>query len=165
MSANAPALPRATPDETRRIAKDAYIYGFPLVDEYLTMFAFSIDKKNPQYKGPFNSMLHFARVFTPDDSAFVTPNSDTPYTFLGLDLRAEPVVITVPPIEKNRYFVFQMLDLYTFNFDYVGTRTTGNGDGKFLVVGPGWKDATPQGITKVIHSETEFDSVVGRTQL
>ncbi len=91
MSASATSLPGLTADETRQIAKDAYIYGFPIVDEYLTMYAFSIDKNNPQYKGPFNSILNFARVFAPDDSAFVTPNSDTPYTFLGLDLRAEPL--------------------------------------------------------------------------
>jgi hypothetical protein len=150
---------------TRKIAAQAYVYGFPIVDQYLTIYAFSVDKGGPQYKGPFNSILNFARVFTPEDNAFVTPNSDTPYTFLGLDLRAEPVVISIPPIDKNRYFVFQMLDLYTFNFDYIGTRTTGNGGGSFLVVGPGWKGVTPKGITKVIHSETEFDSVVGRTQL
>lgn len=151
--------------QTRSIAEEAYIYGFPLVEEYLTMYAFSVDKTNPQYKGPFNSILNFARVFTPDDTAFVTPNSDTPYTFLGLDLRAEPVVLTVPEIEKNRYFVFQMLDLYTFNFDYIGTRATGNSGGNFLIAGPGWKGETPKGITKVIHAETEFVSVVGRTQM
>jgi hypothetical protein len=154
-----------SPEQTRAIAKEAYIYGFPLVDQYLTIYAFSIDKNNPQYKGPFNSILNFARVFTPEDTAFVTPNSDTPYTFLGLDLRAEPVVLTLPPIDKNRYFVFQMLDLYTFNFDYIGTRTTGNGGGNFMVAGPGWKGETPNGVSKVIHSETELVSVVGRTQL
>jgi hypothetical protein len=152
-------------EHTRSIAQEAYVYGFPLVAEYLTMHAFSVDKKNPQYKGPFNSILNFARVFTPDDTAFVTPNSDTPYTFLGLDLRAEPVVITVPPVEKNRYFVFQMLDLYTFNFDYIGTRATGNGGGHFMVAGPGWKGQTPKRITKVIQAETRLVSVVGRTQL
>ena len=47
-------------EQTRSIAEEAYIYGFPLVDEYLTMYAFSVDKKNPQYKGPFNSILNFA---------------------------------------------------------------------------------------------------------
>lgn len=154
-----------SPSQTREIAKEAYIYGFPLVDQYLTIYAFSINKNNPQYKGPFNSILNFARVFTPEDTAFVTPNSDTPYTFLGLDLRAEPVVLTIPPIEKGRYFVFQMLDLYTFNFDYVGTRTTGNGGGNFLIGGPAWHGQPPKGITKVIHSETELVSVVGRTQM
>jgi hypothetical protein len=159
------AEPSPSPESAKAIAAEAYVYGFPIVDMYLTMYAFSIDKGNPQYKGPFNSVLSFARVFTPDDTAFVTPNSDTPYTFLGLDLRAEPMVITVPPIVKNRYFVFQMMDLYTYNFDYIGTRATGNGGGHFLIAGPNWKGTAPKGITKVLRAETEFVNVVGRTQL
>ncbi len=154
-----------SPDDVRTIAKSAYIYGYPMVQTYLTMYAFSIDTHNPQYKGPFNAPLSFARVFTPDDSAFVTPNSDTPYTFLSLDLRAEPIVLSVPAVEKNRYWVFQMMDLYTFNFDYLGTRTTGNNGGTFLVAGPRWKGTVPAGFTKVLRPETEFINVVGRTQL
>jgi hypothetical protein len=154
-----------SPAEARTVAKDAYIYGYPMVQAYLTMYAFSIDKSNPQYKGPFNAPLSFARVFTPDDSAFVTPNSDTPYTFLSLDLRAEPIVLTIPPVEKNRYWVFQMMDLYTFNFDYLGTRISGNSGGNFLIAGPRWKGTVPSGINKVLRPETEFINVVGRTQL
>ncbi len=154
-----------SPAEARAIAKDAYIYGYAMVQAYLTMYAFSIDKHNPQYQGPFNAPLSFARVFTPDDSAFVTPNSDTPYTFLSLDLGAEPMVLTVPAVEKNRYWVFPMMDLYRFNFDYLGTRTTGNGGGTFLVAGPRWKGTVPSGISKVLRPETEFINVVGRTQL
>ena len=154
-----------TDAEARSIAKAAYIYGVPMVTVYSTLYAFSVDKGNPQYKGPFNSILNVARVFTPEDTAFVTPNSDTPYTFIGPDLRAEPMVLTVPAMEKNRYFVFQMMDLYTFNFDYVGSRTTGNSGGDFLIVGPNWKGPTPKGITKVVRSETQLVNVVGRTQL
>jgi hypothetical protein len=141
------------------------VYGVPMVDQYKTMHAFSIDKNNPQYKGPFNSILNIARVFTPDDTAFVTPNSDTPYSFAGLDLRAEPVVITIPRMEKGRYFVFQLMDLYTFNFDYIGSRTTGNDGGTYLIAGPKWQVETPKGISKVIRSETDLVTVVGRTQL
>jgi len=136
-----------------------------MVDTYKTVYAFNVDKGNPQYKGPFNSILNIARVFTPEDTAFVTPNSDTPYSFAMLDLRAEPVVITVPKMEKDRYFVFQLMDLYTFNFDYIGSRATGNDGGSFLIAGPGWKGEAPAGITKVIRSETDLVSVVGRTQL
>ncbi|SEB19129.1 DUF1254 domain-containing protein [Paraburkholderia sartisoli] len=166
-SASHPSAGAATlkPAQIESIAKEAYIFGTPMVDMYRTMYAFSIDKTGSQYKGPFNSILNIARVFTPDDTAFVTPNSDTPYTFAGLDLRAEPVVITIPPMEKNRYFVFQLMDLYTFNFDYIGSRTTGNQGGHYLIAGPGWKGATPKGISKVIHAETEMVNVVGRTQL
>ena len=151
--------------DVRAIAKEAYIYGVPLVDQYRVMHTFSIDKANPQYKGPFNTILNIARVFTPDDTAFVTPNSDTPYSFAGLDLRAEPVVITIPKIEAKRYFVFQLMDLYTFNFAYIGTRATGNNGGHFMIVGPGWKGDKPNAIAKVIHAETQMVSVVGRTQL
>lgn len=154
-----------TPAEAKAIASDAYVFGVPMVDQYKVMYAFSIDKGNPQYKGPWNTFLNIARVFTPDDTAFVTPNSDTPYSFSGLDLRAEPVVITVPKIEANRYFVFQLMDLYTFNFAYIGTRATGNGGGVYLIAGPDWKGEAPAGITKVIRSETQLVSVVGRTQL
>ena len=151
--------------DVRAIAKEAYIYGVPLVDQYKVMYAFSIDKGSPQYKGPFNSILNIARVFTPEDTAFVTPNSDTPYSFAGLDLRAEPVVITIPKIEGRRYFVFQLMDLYTFNFAYIGTRATGSNGGHYMIVGPGWKGDKPNSIAKVIHSETQLVSVVGRTQL
>jgi hypothetical protein len=151
--------------EARAIAKQAYVFGAPMIDMYKVMYAFSVDTGNPQYKGPFNSILNISRVFTPDDTAFVTPNSDTPYSLAGLDLRAEPVVISVPAMENNRYFVFQLMDLYTFNFDYIGTRTTTNAGGNFLIAGPDWKGEAPKGITGVIRAETELVNVVGRTQL
>ncbi len=168
--AASPAAPAASADtaaleEARTIARDAYVYGVPMVDTYKTVYAFNVDTSNPQYKGPFNAILNIARVFTPDDTAFVTPNSDTPYSFAMLDLRAEPVVITVPRMAKDRYFVFQLMDLYTFNFDYIGSRTTGNDGGSFLIAGPGWKGEAPKGIAKVVRSETDLVSVVGRTQL
>lgn len=151
--------------EAQAIAAEAYVYGIPMVDTWETMYAFSIDTTNPQYKGPFNSVLNIARVFTPEDTAFVTPNSDTPYTFAGLDLRAEPMIIKIPKMEQNRYFVFQLMDLYTFNFDYIGSRTTGNDGGTYLIAGPHWQGETPDGINKVIRSETDLVTVVGRTQL
>ena len=106
-----------------------------------------------------------ARVYTPADTAIQTPNSDTPYSFVGMDLRAEPMVLTVPPIEKSRYFSIQLIDAYTFNFAYIGSRTTGNDGGIFVIAGPNWKGETPKGVTKVIRSETEFVFALYRTQL
>ena len=154
-----------TPEQARAIAKDAYIYGFPMVDSYRIQYSYFVDKNNPEYKGEWNQVHNTARVSTPADTALQTPNSDTPYSFLGADLRAEPLVLTVPPMEDGRYFSLQFIDGYTYNFAYVGTRTTGNGGGKYLLAGPGWKGDKPAGIDEVIRSETELDFVLYRTQL
>ena len=80
-------------------------------------------------------------------------------------MRAEPLVLTVPAIEKERYYSLQFIDMYTFNFAYVGRRTTGNDAGKFLLAGPNWKGETPPGVKAAIRSETEFAFVLFRTQL
>jgi hypothetical protein len=124
-----------------------------------------VDRDNPEYKAPWNQIRNIPRVFTPDDKAVQTPNSDTPYSMLGMDLRAEPMVLTVPPIEGERYFSIQLVDLYTHNFDYIGSRTTGNGGGIFLIAGPSWDGEVPAGVTKVIRSETELVLAIYRTQV
>lgn len=157
--------PRVSPEGARAIAKEAYIYGFPMVDSYRIQYAYFVDSASPEYKGPFNHIVNIPRVYTPADKAVQTPNSDTPYSMLGMDLRAEPMVLTVPPIEKDRYFSIQLVDAYTFNFAYIGSRTTGNGGGTYLIAGPGWKGDTPAGITKVFRSETDFVLAIYRTQL
>jgi len=104
-------------------------------------------------------------VYTPADTAIQTPNSDTPYSFVGMDLRAEPVVLTVPSIEKARYYSIQLIDAYTFNFDYIGSRATGNEAGSYMIAGPNWKGETPKGVKKVFRAETQFVFAVYRTQL
>jgi hypothetical protein len=89
------------PGRARALAKEAYIYGFPLVDGYRVQHAYYVDTSNKEYKGGWNRIHNTARVYTPADVAVQTPNSDTPYSMAGLDLRAEPIVLTIPPIEKN----------------------------------------------------------------
>src|ERR1700732_3853957 len=155
----------ASPAEARAIAKEAYVYGFPIVDNYRIQHAYWVDKATPEYKGPWNQIWNSARLYTPADTAIQTPNSDTPYSFIGADLRSEPLVLTVPAMEKERYFSVQLIDYYTFNFDYIGTRTSGNGGGSFLLAGPGWKGDAPKGVKKVFRCETELAFPTYRTQL
>jgi hypothetical protein len=145
--------------------QEAYIYGFPLLAAYKAMYEFNVDKTNSQYKGPFNSLVNEARVFTYKDTSIVTPNSDTPYSMVQMDLRAEPVVICVPKIEKSRYYSVQLADLYSQTYGYIGSRATGNDAGCYMVSGPGWNGQTPDGIKKVFASETQFSLVIFRTQL
>jgi len=94
----------------------------------------------------------------------ITPNADTPYSMAGLDLRAEPVVLSVPAV-TDRFYHFQLEDLWGHNVHYVGVRATGTGPGTYLLAGPGWDGKAPAGIDAVLGFETDVVFVIGRTQL
>jgi hypothetical protein len=151
--------------ETKAIAEEGFIYGLPIVMNYAVMHEFCVDKNSGQYKGPFNQIANEARVFTYKDTAVVTPNSDTPYSMLWLDLRAEPMVLSVPAVEKNRYYSVQLIDGNVYNYGYIGSRATGSEPGDYLVVDSDWKGETPAGIKQIFHSTTPFALTIFRTQL
>jgi len=157
------------PDEeaarTQSVAEEAYIYGLPIVMNYAVMYSYAGDKSSPQFKAPFNQVHNDARVLTPKDTVIVTPNSDTPYSLSWLDLRAEPVVISVPAVEKRRYYSVQLVDGNTFNHGIFGSLSTGNAPGNYLAVGPTWQGNVPPGINKVFRSTTQFSLAIFRTQL
>jgi hypothetical protein len=120
-----------TPAETKAIAEEGFIYGLPIVTNYAVMYQYAVDKNSGQFQAPFNHIFNEARVFTYKDTAIVTPNSDTPYSFLWLDLRAEPILLSVPLVEKSRYYAVQLEDANTFNFGYIGSRSTGSEAGDY----------------------------------
>jgi hypothetical protein len=159
------AQPKPARSEIQAIAEEAYLYGFPMIVGYKVMYDYNIDRNSGQFKAPFNQISNEARVFTYKDTTISTPNSDTPYSVAQLDLRAEPIVLCMPEIEKTRYYDVQLVDMYTDNYAYVGSRTTGNGAGCYLVAGPNWKGEMPKGIAKEFRSETQFSLVIYRTQL
>jgi hypothetical protein len=111
-----------TPAETRAIAEEGFIYGLPIVMNYAVMYEYAVDRDSGQFKAPFNQIKNEARVYTYRDTAIITPNSDTPYSILWLDLRAEPIVLSVPAVEKERYYSVMLCDGNTFNYGYIGSR-------------------------------------------
>jgi hypothetical protein len=151
--------------ETKAIAEEAFIYGLPIVMNYAVMYEYAVDTKSSQYKAPFNQINNMHHVATYEDTAVITPNSDTPYSVLWLDLRTEPMVISVPAVPKERYYAVQLIDGNTYNYGYIGSRATGNEPGDYLVVGPDWNGETSAGIKKVFSSTTPFSLAVYRTQL
>lgn len=152
-------------EEVEQIAEEGFVYGLPLVMAYTASYEFWVDKSSSQYKGPFNEIFNERRVFSPKDTAVITPNSDTPYSFACLDLRAEPWVVSVPAVPRERYYSVMLCDWNTFNFGYIGTRATGTDAGDYLIAGPDWKGAAPAGIKKVIPATTQFAITLFRTQL
>lgn len=152
-------------EEITTIAKEAYIYGYPMVDHYRGVHSFSIDTESDQYKGPINEIASDARVFTYEDTSIQTPNSDTPFSFVHMDLRAEPLILSIPKIEDDRYLSIQFIDMFSHNTAYAGSRTTGNNAQNILVATEAWNGEVPVGIDHVIRIETEFVMAVNRTQL
>src|SRR6202051_4823817 len=151
--------------ETKDIAETGFIYGLPIVMNYAVMYEYAVDRNSGQFKAPFNQIKNEPNVFTYKDTAIVTPNSDTPYSFVWMDLRAEPVVLSVPAMDPKRYYSVMLCDGNTYNYGYIGTRATGSEPGDYMVVGPDWKGATPPGIKKVFRSSTQLSLAGWRTQL
>src|ERR1043165_4956368 len=165
-----PAYAQANTDRpgffgAKDIAEEGFIYGLPIVMNYAVMYEYAVDRNSGQFKAPFNQIKNEPNVFTYKDTAIVTPNSDTPYSFVWMDLRAEPVVLSVPAIDPKRYYSVMLCDGNTYNYGYIGTRATGSEAGDYMVVGPDWKGDTPAGIKQVFRSSTQFSVAGYRTQL
>lgn len=153
-----------TAEDARQLAEEAYVYGFAIVENYKAIYDMCVHKESPQYSG-FNNYLHNRKLFDPDFDVVVTPNNDTLYSTTFADLRAEPIVVSVPPT-GNRYFVIQLVDMGTDNFAYIGTRATGSHGGDFVLVGPSYKGALPgKSFTQVIVCPSQFVALATRTAI
>ncbi len=144
------------PEAARVIAKNAYIYGYPMIENYKVMYAYAVYKDGDHFRAPFNNLA----VVTPDtagaDSSGKAVTPRPPYAIAWLDLRAEPVVITVPPMKEGSSYDVQLVDMYTFNFAGLNMEKDGVAGGSYMVVPPHWSGKTPNNITRVIGSETFF---------
>jgi hypothetical protein len=153
-----------TPDEARAIAKDAYIFNYPLVMMYRTMYLQAIDTKSKSYSGGFGEWLHLG-TSSPKDTDIVSPNNDSPYSYAWVDLRAEPWVVTLPKIEKSRFYTSQWDDLWGFVLDNPGSVEDGNAGVTVLLASPTWKGKLPKGVKRVIQGDSSFLGTLTRTQL
>jgi hypothetical protein len=121
------------PAEVKSIAEDAYIFAYPMLYGYQTLYNQPQDATFPGYIGGFGQYRHYARAATPADLDIVTPNNDTTYSWAWLDLRREPIVFQTPDIDEGRYNVFQWVDLYTHIFCESGIAADGD-EGRHLHV-------------------------------
>lgn len=152
------------------LAHDMYIYGYPMVAAYQVLHTYALEPASSDYKGGFNEYDFSGKLLTAADRIVISPNADTPYGMATIDLRSEPCVITVPDIDINRYFSMQFVDSYTFNFKYLGKRTSANKGGTYLLYYsenkvPSDAELKSMGITESIYSETPLVQLFTRTQL
>ncbi len=152
-------------DEAEAIAREAIVFAYPMLFNYKTVWEQTQDHLSGSFIGGFNRYRHYTRSYTSADTDIVTPNNDSPYSWAWFDLRREPVVLRVPEVAEDRYYVVQMFDLFTYNFAYVGVRSTGFDAGDYLVALVGWDGDLPDGVRDVLRTETQIAGTLTRTAL
>ena len=150
-----------TPTEAQVIAKDAYIFHYSLVYYYRTMYRQAVDE---QAGVGFGNWLHMG-VSSPKDQDIPSPNNDSPYSYAWLDLRAEPWVLTMPKIEKDRFYTSQWDDMWGFVIENAGSVFDGNDGVSIMFAAPDWKGEAPEGIKRVVTGDSSFLGTLTRTQL
>lgn len=149
--------------ETRKIAKDAFIFTYPLIMNYRTTYLQAVDSSAKEYVGGFGKYKHYG-MSGPENHDIVTPNNDTPYSWAQLDLRTEPWVLTQAPTD-GRYFTAQWDDMWGYVLDNPGAVKDGNAGGSYLLAPPNWDGPLPPGIKRAVKGETYFLGTLTRTGL
>lgn len=141
-------------DSDVRRAELGYLYSIPAFLHFRQRYGWvsGYQQLYGQKENPFGKFLLLRDPASPKTQD-PSPNYDTLYGATYLDLSVSPVVLSVPDV-PGRYYSLALLDSYFYNFEYVGSRTTGQKAGNYLIAGPGWKGKAPNGITKVITAPT-----------
>jgi hypothetical protein len=153
-----------TPAVAHAVAKEAYTFGFPLVESYRRLHACFVNPGSADFRGPWNRIYHDAPTRASGGARMPMPNVDVAWSYLGADLGAEPLVLTVPPIDR-RYYSLQFVDMHGSNFAYISSGTKGDKEGRYLLAGPQWIGVKPASIDRAIPCETELALVRYRTQV
>ncbi len=151
--------PQTDPAE---LAARAFLFAYPLVLMELTKRQFTAPGTVGPGRAPVNTFAHVPAAPDASFEAVVSPNVDTLYSTAWLDLSAGPVRLSLPDT-GDRYYLMPMLDAWTNVFASPGTRTTGNGAGEFVVVGPGWEGELPVGV-EIVEAPTSTVWLIGRTR-
>jgi len=151
-----------TPDVARKLAKDAWVFGLPLV-----MFEKQVDYSTyvtqaEATRAPINQFVHYRKFVDASNRSIVGFNVDNLYSLAWIDLKDEPLVLAVPAM-GNRYWIMQIVDAWNGVPAAPGSRThSGAAPHLFLIAGPDWQGVAPEGM-EVLRSPTNLGGVGGRT--
>lgn len=148
----APAPARATePAQDEALAYavgvQTYIAHFPLMDLYRTLWETSFDPERGHDR-TLNEFFVFERLITSADDFVVSPNNDTIYLRGFFDLRAEPIVLVIPPMGDRQYWV-PISDMHHDHDANLSWDTVGSEGGAFALVAPGWQGVLPEGVRRI----------------
>jgi hypothetical protein len=159
-----PQFSNKTDDELYALAKDAYLYAYPIVMMDVTRRQTTnvADATSVNMRAPMNQFAHVRAYPAANDKDVVRFNFDTLYSFAWLDLSEGPMVLSAPDTQ-GRYYLLPLLDMWTDVFAVVGSRTTGTQAGNYAITPPGWQGTLPEGVTQIV-APTPMVWIIGRTQ-
>ncbi len=130
------------------LALQAATYGVPIVAMYNLRYSVSFA---PSAKSKPNEIWRVEDIATPavaEKLGYVTPNVNVIYGFGFMDLRRQPLILRAPN-SNGRYYMIEIVDMWTNAFAYVGGVATGYKGGTFALVGPGWHGRLPAGVRRI----------------
>ena len=142
-------MTKVAPEETRTVAAEAFLYGYPLVLMDLTRAVLThVAQPAAGAKAPVNQIGHLREFPDASFTDVVSPNADTLYSISWIDVSAEPMVLAHPD-GGERYFLLPLLDGWTDVFSSPGTHTTGADAKAFAIVGPRWSGELPGDVQQI----------------
>lgn len=155
---------RMTEEYVRMVGRDAYFWGWPMVNLYNRRLTYAkvptIGIAGPVPVAPLNQLGMLTDYVVPEERLVACPNQDVVYGIGALALDKSPVVVQVPDF-GGRFWVYQIVDLRTDSFAELG-KMYGSKPGFYLLVGPDWKGAVPNGMNKVFRASTSTGIVIPR---
>jgi hypothetical protein len=137
-SATAAASSSPSPDEVRVIAQEAYVIGFPLVDNYRLFYPYFHNASDPSFT-----------------SLSTAPAKNVGRTIIAIELLAEPLVFTAPDAIEGLAYSVQLVDLTATSTDRLDASTIESGE-SLMIVSPNWKGTSPAGVTRQLQAQSEL---------
>lgn len=160
--------PTMTPAYARRVARTAYLWGWPLVNMHNRRVAMN-QLAEPGLMagvvpaGPPGTLSMLGDYIRPEERLVTCPDQDVVHGFGVLDARLEPAVVQVPAF-GDRFWVYQAVDQRTDSFARLGA-VHGTAPGFYLLAHESWTGPVPAGITGVFRYDTRCGAVTPRVFL
>ncbi len=155
------ASAKIRPEQAYEIGLQAYCYFYPLITMEVTRRQMTnLPAGQKIGYGPSNTFSHAKAFPEADFKVVVRPNFDTLYSTAWLDLRKEPLIISIPDTQ-SRYYLLPMLDMWSDVFASPGWRTTGTAGQNYAIIPPNWSGNLPEGVESIL-APTPFVWIIGR---
>ena len=143
-----------------KIVREAYVFGYPLVTLDMTRKQETNVRVPDDAHAPMGQLIKLRAYPAVDNRGAAAPNADTLYTMAWLDVSAGPWVFSIPDMGE-RFYIMPMLSGFNEVFFVAGSRATGGKAQEYVITGPGWSGALPEGVMQV-KSPTALVWILGR---